>query len=893
MKFLTLKIYATSILKLALFFLIFIQHQYTKAQQAGNIVKGEIQGKITTQNGSPISDVSIVFKDTNYGTSSNKNGFFSFYAPEGNYTLLISALGYNNIEKNVFVNSKNILEIDFKLKETSEDLDQVVLQGTNKKEQIVLKARTATKSNMSLLQTPAAVVVVDKMLLDQQANTTIQEAIRNVSGLTQAGNNYGIGDNLIIRGLGANYAYDGMYAGGGLGNNYNPVRSLTNISGMEILKGPATGLYGIGSAGGLINMVEKKPLDIQQTNLEFQYGKWNHYRGMLDVTGPINNKTSYRIVAATEAENGYRDLSSARDELYASLRHNFSNKSEFLLSAAYIDDENQIDAIGDPVRILNEASLIDPDAGYVWENLVNDFDADNDGIFGVQLTDEQRQILANSITDTDGLLPYNLGSGNLISPLSEPNQGEEFRVKLRHNWTLSNNTNFTQQLQYRTYESEFTRQTGGFNYIYWNRNGEINAGARAPLVIDDVIYPFAARRQEYRHQEAKEKAIQYFADLQNVWESNKFKGEHLLSFNYEKRAAELMSWSIWDADGTTGDNTPVPYILDIRDPNWPPGSFWDYDPSLRTNYDKAIQSYGVSFQEVLYFNKTLTGRFGAAYSTIKQTYESKATDANNNIATPEADTDDSGFSYNLGLNYMITNGISAFANYAKGRTAYSILGSVTGEDDRPDSESKSFDLGLRFTAFQEKLLASLVYFETKRTNLRYANELYNDNIGDPDFNVDVPQYFYDDEDKTEGLEFDLRFIFDKHWSMNANATYQDAISIRADEASEQTKGVPKKYARFWGEYKHLLGKSKTPVRFNFGMRYESERTVNSTGFGLPDAYLDSYVVWDTGLSFDLEKWNVRLNVANLFDERYYSKAMFLGGLPGESRNAELTLRYTF
>lgn len=42
-----------------------------------------------------------------------------------------------------------------------------------------------------------------------------------------------------------------MYGGAGLGNTFNPTRSLTNVESVEVLKGPATGLYGMGSAGGV------------------------------------------------------------------------------------------------------------------------------------------------------------------------------------------------------------------------------------------------------------------------------------------------------------------------------------------------------------------------------------------------------------------------------------------------------------------------------------------------------------------------------------------------------------------------------------------------------------------------------------------------------------------
>ena len=139
------------------------------------------------------------------------------------------------------------------------NLDKITVYGRHNR--LIMESGTATKSNMSLMETPAAVVVVDGELLKQQGVSTLQESIRNISGLTLDGNNYGVGDNLAIRGLGVNYTYDGIYAGADLGNSYNPTRSMTNVESIEVLKGPATGLYGMGEAGGIINLIEKKPLD--------------------------------------------------------------------------------------------------------------------------------------------------------------------------------------------------------------------------------------------------------------------------------------------------------------------------------------------------------------------------------------------------------------------------------------------------------------------------------------------------------------------------------------------------------------------------------------------------------------------------------------------------------
>lgn len=770
--------------------------------------------------------------------------------------------------------------------------------------QLILSSGTATKSNMDLLEIPAALVVVDKELIEQQGKTDLQQVINNISGLNQAGNNYGIGDNLVIRGLSVAYTFDGMYAGADLGNSFNPTRSMTNVESIEVLKGPATGLYGIGGAGGVINLVEKKPQFESAMAVQASVGSWNTQQLMFDATGPLAKNLAYRIVANHEESDGYRGLSKERNELFSTFLFENLNKHALTFSAAYIDDSNQVDSVGHPVRIVNADSINGSQTD--WTALVNDpqlrKDAEGNDIpgdyLGLQLTDAQRQQLAGSLTDQDGLRPFDLGDNALISPLSKPNEGKEFRVKVKSEWQVTDDIELIQQLQYRDYESKLVRQTGAYNYVYWNRRGVINANPRAPLVTDDVLYPFAARRQEYRRQYSDEQSVQYFADLKATWSLGGVEGEHLASAYYDSRDMHVKSWSIYDADGSSSDN-PLPYILDIRNPNWPTGDFDDYSPSLRSNYDKSVTVTGLSVQEVLYFNDNLTGRFGAAYTTIKQEYQHLGTDRSP-LETEEADTDDSGLTYNIGLNYRLTPKFAVFANASKGRTAYSILSSVSNAQvNRPDSESESIDLGVRFTALDEELIGSIVFFDTRRTNLRYNNPLFNDNPDSDEFNIDVPQYFYDDEDKTTGAEVDINFDINQTFSMNANATYQDAEVIRNSNRGTSTpvsgpvKGIPEKFASVWGHYRdHAFGLNGE-MSASLGVTYEDERTINSVSFGLPVSVIGSYSVWNAAVGYETEQWRLKLNLNNLFDKTYYSKAMFLGGLPGEGRNVKLTFDYKF
>lgn len=769
-------------------------------------------------------------------------------------------------------------------KDHSKNLEEITVYGRHN--QLILESGTATKSNMSLMKTPAAVVVVDSALIEEQAYSTLQDSIRNISGLSQDGNNYGVGDNLAIRGLGVNYTYDGIYAGADLGNSYNPTRSMTNISSVEVLKGPATGLYGMGSSGGIINLIEKKPQDEEEYQVNASMGQWDSYSIMFDATSALGDNSAYRFVANHESSDGFRDVSSERSEVYGSFRYNFAENNRVIVSAAYIDDEVQIDSVGHPVRIV-DLSLIDSEGGSITaEDLANGDSASG----GLQLTDSQRQQLAASLAGSDGTRPFDIGDTSLISPISTPNQGEEMRIKVRQDIEIADDWMLTQQLQYRAYDTDYVRQTSAFNYIYFERNGVIHLDPRAPLLVDDVLYPFAARRQEYRSITAEETAIQYFADLSNHWSLDSLRGEHLISANYEIRDMEYQQYSIWDADD--GRSDPVPYILDIRNPNWPAGDFDDYNPALRSQYDKSVKSYGFSLQEVVYFSEALTARIGGAYSRIEQTYQNQISDA-----TPEFDADDSGFTYNVGVSYLITEQVSVFANLSKGRTAYSVLGSLNGESDRPDSESESLDLGVRFTAFDENLLASLVWFDTARTNLRYNNPLYEDDPSDSAFNIDVPEFYYDEKDQTQGVEFDMNFAFNDDWSMNFNATYQDPVTVPGDRAQiteeGQTKGIAKKSASLWATYNYRFDMLPQSISFSLGVSYEDERSIESSSFGIAEAFVESYTVWDAAIRYSSNDWDVQLNLENLTDEDYYSKAMFLGGLPGEERNAKLTVSYSF
>ena len=783
---------------------------------------------------------------------------------------------------------------------TEANVERITVYG--RQNSVVKNSGLATKSDMSLMETPAAVVIVDQELIETQGTDNLQDLIRNISGVTQAGNNYGIGDNIVIRGLGANYTYDGMYGGAGLGNTFNPTRSLTNVESVEVLKGPATGLYGMGSAGGVINLIEKKPQFESKNKFTAEVGQWDTYSLALDSTGALNDDVAYRLVAKSGRSDGYRDIGTDRDEIYGALKWVLSDSQDVMLSGAYIKDAIAVDSIGHPIRIYNADSVGGKSAGEVtWQDLINDPSGK-----GLQLTDAQRQQLADSLSGADGLRPYSFGDAGLISPMAKDNEGEELRFKLTHNIYFNDNLFLNQQLQYRDYTSGFARQTGAYNYVYWKQGkNPINADPRAPLVENGELYPFAARRQEYRKVDADETSWQYFADLRYDFQIGNIDNELLVNANYEDRNIRFQQYSIFDADqiyknkdGKIIYQGSLPYIYDIRNPNWGTGKFEDYDPLKTANYDKKVSAWGVGLQHVSYLPYGFTTRIGVAFNEIKQAYEHFGVDprysTSQSQATPEADTTDNGMTYNLGLTYMPIEDLSFFINHSKGRTAYSVLDAVKDNaTDRDDSESISNDLGMRFKAFEDQLLGSLVFFKSSRTNVAYNNPDYTNGILTPN----IPVYFYDGSEDTQGVELDLNAHLNDQWRVNLNGMYQDARDKQnpndvANYDSRQ-KGVPYVTASAWVTYGADWFRLSSPIELSLGAKFVDDRSTHSSSFGIPDGYVPSYTVVDSAVSYNADSWKIQLNINNLFNKDYYSKAMFLGGMPGEERNVKLQYSYSF
>lgn len=207
-----------------------------------------VEGRVMS-NGQSLPYVNIYIANTTFGSATNEDGKYVINnINPGNYTIYASFTGYKTVKKSVDITDKNLL-INFDLEET-ESLNEVVITGT-------MKA-------VNRLETPIPVEVYSGAFFKKNPTPNIFEAMQNVNGVRpQINCNVCNTGDIHINGLEGPYTLvliDGMPIVSGLSTVYG-LSGIPNslIEQVEIVKGPASSLYGSEAVGGLINIITKLP----------------------------------------------------------------------------------------------------------------------------------------------------------------------------------------------------------------------------------------------------------------------------------------------------------------------------------------------------------------------------------------------------------------------------------------------------------------------------------------------------------------------------------------------------------------------------------------------------------------------------------------------------------
>ncbi len=198
----------------------------------------------------PLANTSIELLELQMVFKSKKDGYFIFEnIPPGNYTLKATLNNYNQESINVLIADEKEITVGFVLIRTENILDEIVVSGTLKP--------------VSRLETPVPVEVYTSAFLKKNPTSNVFEALQNVNGVRpQLNCNICSTGDIHINGLEGPYTMvtiDGMPIVSALSTVYG-LSGIPNslIDKIEIIKGPASSLYGSEAVGGLINIITKK-----------------------------------------------------------------------------------------------------------------------------------------------------------------------------------------------------------------------------------------------------------------------------------------------------------------------------------------------------------------------------------------------------------------------------------------------------------------------------------------------------------------------------------------------------------------------------------------------------------------------------------------------------------
>lgn len=203
-----------------------------------------------------------------------------------------------------------------------------------------LTTPTATGSRLGLtaLETPASVEILDGETIRQRGDQSIADAASRATGITLTAS--AVGSTFVSRGFAGNTSvmrlYDGTrqyVSGGTVTFPFDPWLADR----VEILRGPASIMFGEGAIGGAINTVPKKPTrDAISNEFRFAYGSQNTRRIAFGSGGAIDDRWSYRADISDNRSDGYVDRGQSKSLVAAgAIRFDATPNLKFTLSHDY------------------------------------------------------------------------------------------------------------------------------------------------------------------------------------------------------------------------------------------------------------------------------------------------------------------------------------------------------------------------------------------------------------------------------------------------------------------------------------------------------------------------------------------------------------------------------
>jgi len=808
----------------------------------------EVRGRVTDENKQPLIGVDVVLEGTSIGVSTNDKGFYELRnVPIGKQTIVFSYLGFQTLKIHTDIApnpSGTHTHLDVQLSEELTALQEVEVIGRKESSYKNTNSFIGTKTASALKEVPQSVGYVTKELILDQGATTVNEVVKNISGVNQ-NSSY---NDFSIRGFRATGNRNS-------GNLLNGMRaqtslwkqsSLANIERVEVIKGPASALFGNAAPGGVINRVTKKPLFENKNSITVGVGSWNTLKTYGDFTGPLNPKKTllYRLNLGYEKTDSFRDLQGSESIIAApSFSYIPNEKTHINVDFVYqnfngkIDRGQSVPADGNVYSTPISRSLSAAN-DFLKENTLNTTIAlthkfsDHISLNAIYLNSSYSE---DMLEHTQANLYYKqIGNGANAFRYADPNK-VMMTANQRKRYFANNSFNTYFNFNFNTGILKHKLLVGYDYFISEQKAGSSSISAQGYLSKD------------------KTKVVNTYTTTANV-----------LAGSVQTPTTNVPVFDLYDPIAGNAYKDISKYI-------WKQNTLNPYEE----------YSHGVYVQEQIDISivKLLVG--------LRQEW---FTETLNKETTKEISRQTSAFIPRVGLVVEASENINLYSTWVKGFQPQGA--NIQSDPDRYGGpfdymKSELYEVGLKTEWFNKRLSATLAIFKiTQENSLEQSPK-----AGKADWRVPV-------DEESNGFELDVAGQILPNFSVIANYAYTDARIVKLKEEGTikdlnvQRPSTPRHAANLWTKYIFENGSLKG-LGVGIGVSYASER-LGQVGRRATAASYPDYTLLNAVLYYKVKDVQLQLNVNNVLNRTYWISGYDnLRNFPGAPRNINASVTYRF
>ena len=808
----------------------------------------EVRGQVTDENKQPLIGVDVVLEGTSIGVSTNEKGFYELRnVPVGKQTIVFSYLGFQTlkIRTDVAPNpSGTHTHLDVQLSEELTALQEVEVIGRKESSYKNTNSFIGTKTASALKEVPQSVGYVTKELILDQGATTVNEVVKNISGVNQNSsyNDFSIRGFRTTGNRNSGNLLNGMRAQTSLWKQ----SSLANIERVEVIKGPASALFGNAAPGGVINRVTKKPLFENKNSITVGVGSWNTLKTYGDFTGPLNPKKTllYRLNLGYEKTDSFRDLQGSESIIAApSFSYIPNEKTHINVDFVYqnfngkIDRGQSVPADGNVYSTPISRSLSAAN-DFLKENTLNTTIAlthkfsDHISLNAIYLNSSYSE---DMLEHTQANLYYKqIGNGANAFRYADPNK-VMMTANQRKRYFANNSFNTYFNFNFNTGILKHKLLVGYDYFISEQKAGSSSISAQGYLSKD------------------KTKVVNTYTTTANV-----------LAGSVQTPTTNVPVFDLYDPIAGNAYKDISKYI-------WKQNTLNPYEE----------YSHGVYVQEQIDISivKLLIG--------LRQEW---FTETLNKETTKEISRQTSAFIPRVGLVVEASENINLYSTWVKGFQPQGA--NIQSDPDRYGGpfdymKSELYEVGLKTEWFNKRLSATLAIFKiTQENSLEQSPK-----AGKADWRVPV-------DEESNGFELDVAGQILPNFSVVANYAYTDARIVKLKEEGAikdlnvQRPSTPRHAANLWTKYIFENGSLKG-LGAGIGVSYASER-LGQVGRRATAASYPDYTLLNAVLYYKVKDVQLQLNVNNVLNRTYWISGYDnLRNFPGAPRNINASVTYRF